>query len=399
MYTNTLKKDRMTVLLEKLVRAPSCETLAQSTCPTCGNVKENMEIDESRVAEIILEELERHSFDVTRQRVEGQRYNIVASLGDPRLILAGHMDTVTPGDVKKWIVTPPWEPKVEGDRLYGLGAVDMKGGIAAILAAAEETSKENVDGLWLLFDVDEEYSFKGMEKFVNEYTISPELTVFAEPTDLKIMLAHRGCYEIHITVSGRGAHAGEPEKGVDAATLYKILLELREEISSDRFFHNILGKPSLNVGYFQAGTCEKNRITSRPNRVPDIAFAAIDIRPTPTLELQWLVNKLKDKIAEHGLELKKEIETTIKYKPLLPPETRFEILEDAIKNVGITPKYDVMIGYSEAGILHDRFNIPCANFGPGPESSAHTCNEYVHINDLMKCKEVYKHLIHRLCVS
>jgi acetylornithine deacetylase/succinyl-diaminopimelate desuccinylase-like protein len=156
---------------------------------------------------------------VSTQAVEGNRHNVIARIGEPRLLLVGHMDTIGPGDSKNWQITKPLEPIAVDGRLYGLGAVD-------ILTAAKET--KNIRDLWLILDIGKEHTFERMKKFVDEFKISPELAVFAEPTDLRIEDSHRGCFEIYITVYGKSAHAGHPNRGGDASSLYTVLTELKK---------------------------------------------------------------------------------------------------------------------------------------------------------------------------
>ncbi len=153
-------------------------------------------------------------FKVEKQKVEGKRFNIIASDGaKPKLLLIAHMDTVEP---RGWQKHNPFKGTVKGSKLYGLGSMDMKGGMAAILTALNEFKKTK--GLMVLFYCDEEYDFKGMKKFIKEYKISPQLAVSAEPTNLKIWNGARGIIKVSFRVEGKTAPASRPDQGENVIT-------------------------------------------------------------------------------------------------------------------------------------------------------------------------------------
>jgi len=351
---------------------------------------------EKEIADFICKYLEGTEFKIEKQHVDN-RYNIIATIGEPKLVLTGHIDTVS-GTEKEWgreLV----KPKILKNKLYGLGAADMKGGLAAMLIAAK---KHQNKGLMLFFDVDEEYNFAGMNRFLKDYKkpFNPELVVFAEPTDLKIINAHRGLYEFHIEVEGKSAHAGCPQKGKDASRLYEALRELENKICSKQFQNKNSGEiPSLNIGNFVTGTYnekEEFKINmSSVNKVPNYAKVKLDIRPTEKLfELgpDWIKNFLKNILNSYGLTMT-SFEVRHSQGTLYVPKEDLKPLVKAIEKSEMKPEFASLTGFSEAKYLYDKFKVPVANFGPAPMDMSHKPNEYVDLDSLMKCVEVYEHLI------
>ena len=117
------------------------------------------EHNEEQLGNFVVDFLQKNtSLSVEKQPVEGSRFNIIAKgKSDPKVILFGHLDTVLP----KSETTEPFSPRIEGDKLFGLGSVDMKSGLAVMLSIAVSNTSEN---LGFVFSVDEEYDFKGAKK-------------------------------------------------------------------------------------------------------------------------------------------------------------------------------------------------------------------------------------------
>jgi acetylornithine deacetylase len=177
--------------------------------------------------------------------------------GGESLILNGHIDTVGVEGMEA-----PFSLRREGDRLYGRGAYDMKGGVAVMLALAETFARHPPDGdLWLTFSADEEDRSLGTEQLVREWlpavSPAPAAAVFLEPTEGEIGIGHKGFTWFEIEVQGRAAHGSRPEEGIDAILpLRGALSELdciRSELAA-RPPDPLLGRPSLHGGVIQGGT-------------------------------------------------------------------------------------------------------------------------------------------------
>jgi acetylornithine deacetylase len=148
---------------------------------------------------------------VTKQSVVDGRFNVIAKGTEPtRTLLIGHIDTV---ENRAGWTTDPWNPVIKNDRLYGLGATDIKGSLAAMLAAVSEV--KNTDGLMILCYIDEEYDFAGMRQFIKEYKgkIEPTQIVSLDGSADQIGTGCRGLIEVSFRLRGKLVTPGAPKQG------------------------------------------------------------------------------------------------------------------------------------------------------------------------------------------
>lgn len=204
-----------TRLLRDLVSIPSINPM--------GRALQGPEIHETRITAYLEEFFRGLGVRFLRQNVAPGRDNILAIHEPPgataTLILEAHQDTV-PTD---GMTIDPFGARVENGRLYGRGACDIKGGMAAMLTAFARCVHDNRPGgnrLIMLCAVDEEHTFLGIQKFVTEglYRSYPGRVwaVVAEPTLLRIVKAHKGVARWHVFTSGRSCHSSRPEQGINA---------------------------------------------------------------------------------------------------------------------------------------------------------------------------------------
>lgn len=157
--------------------------------------------DERGIGKFLVRRLKK-SFNVKIQKV-GNRFNILATKGETRLILTTHMDTIP----------KQLEIKEDDNYLYGRGACDAKGIIAAMICAGEEAIKKGLNNFGILLDVDEEKDFSGVKKAIK--LINPGFVIVGEPTDFKIAIGQKGLIGIKIKCFGISA-SGSSEKGISA---------------------------------------------------------------------------------------------------------------------------------------------------------------------------------------
>ena len=350
--------------------------------------------DESQLGAFIFEYLQGLDYlTVEKQPVEGNRFNVIAHDGHPpRLMFACHMDTVLPSEGWQRDI---FGGEVEGDRLYGLGACDMKGGTASLLHALQ--SFQNTQGLFLLFDVDEEYYFKGMLKFIEEYDIRPEFAVFPEP-GFDIGNGHRGLIEVNFKVRGKTAHAARPELGKNAilgtSRAVEHLLEKLKE-----YEHPSLGKTSCNLAWLKGGIDQGDEIGSRANMIPDLAEAILDIRPSRAeLRASNVLDILNGYLEADGFTMEAAHEELDFGSLYIHPE-RLKSFEEIVRGVTGKVEYtDISLGgYGEAQLINERFDTDCVYFGPGPKELAHQVDEYVSVTELHQAREVFINLIEHFC--
>ena len=381
--------------------------------PLISMLKDMVQIDstqyrEAELGEYLTRILEENGYTVTRQEVNTEtpkefpsRFNIVATKKDPTLIFMGHLDTV------QYSTRDMLTLKEEGGSLFGRGAVDMKGGIAAFMQALLD--EERNDHVGVIFTVDEEYELKGVNNLVKlpEFKLlHPHLLVIAEPTNLKIINEHRGCYEIHVYVRGKSAHASTTSEGISSIKVINACERL-EKLLEHQFFRDVpsmFDMPSMNVGYLQVGrmisaedksdsmyAIDENSV----NSVPDLALVKIDIRPTPQLHskgIDYVIRKFEQEVKKERLTIA-ETRKPLNYGPVSIDREKYKKVEDVLHSLSIPVEYSEMPGFTEMGVVYNALKCPCMNFGPGPESASHKDGEYVDTASLEKTYHVYTELI------
>ena len=176
--------------------------------------------NEAQAARYIGERLRQEGFQVNYQRVAEGRENVIASVGDSsakEIILTGHLDVVPAGEGWK---KPPFEMTRSEGKIWGRGSSDMKGAVAAMMAAAVKAAKKpkllSEKKITLVFVCDEEVSGDGSRVFVRNYHPAKEtLVIIGEPTKMQVQIAHRGISRFRVDIGGQQAHAATPEKGIN----------------------------------------------------------------------------------------------------------------------------------------------------------------------------------------
>ncbi|MFV2068434.1 MAG: ArgE/DapE family deacylase, partial [Pirellulales bacterium] len=269
----TIDRDELVALLSQLVSINSVNPAYARSC------------NEKAMAELIQDLLSQWKIPFETQLVEPDRSNVIARLpggGRGTLLFEAHMDTVS---IEKMAIDP-LAPKREGDRLYGRGACDTKGGMAAMLYALKrvhQAGPPTASTILFAATVDEEHGFQGISHLVAS-GIRADGAVVAEPTDLDVVVAHKGVLRWRITVRGKAAHSSKPHLGVNAiVNMMHIIEAIERELmpkltASD---HPLLGPATLSVGTIHGGT--------QVNTVPQACSIEIDRRllPGETSETVW----------------------------------------------------------------------------------------------------------------
>lgn len=360
-------------------------------------------VNEAKVGEFIESYLQGLGYlRIERQPVEGQRFNVIAHDGHPaRLMFCCHMDTVHPS--RQW-KHDPFGGAVEDGRVYGLGAVDMKGGTAALLEALQAFKTADTRGLYLLFDVDEEYEFKGMRRFIEACDVHPALAVLPEP-GFSIQNGHRGLLELHFRVMGKTAHASRPRLGKNAIEgAADAVRWLKRELA--QFSDPVMGVSSCNLAALTGGVLAPSRggdkiATSSPNMVPNVADVILDIRPaSAALRAETVERILRDHLGKRGFEL---IDFTAKlnYGSLLVPQEQLAPFESIVRQTLGSARYaDIRrFGYGEGQMLNERLGAQCVYFGPEKHAMAHQPDEYVTVASLRKARDVFAATIRQYCAG
>ncbi|HEX7773876.1 MAG TPA: M20/M25/M40 family metallo-hydrolase, partial [Pyrinomonadaceae bacterium] len=236
--------------------------------------------DELAVGQYLSTYLEGLGYQVERQEVAQDRFNVIATRAEPpRIVFSTHMDTV-----------PPFiESSEDEEFVYGRGSCDAKGIIAAQIFAAERLRAEDVSDVGLLFTVDEELSSIGAQA-ANKHGMASkcQFLINGEPTDNRLATGTKGSVRVIITTEGRAAHSAYPEAGESAIEkLLDILREIRAcAWPEDSFF----GTTTCNIGVLSGGT--------RPNVIADKARAELQIRLG--IDIEHVERVLEDAVRGRG---------------------------------------------------------------------------------------------------
>jgi len=295
---------------------------------------------------------------------------LVATRGqknEAKIGFLGHMDTVAPGE--QWR-TDPWVLTEDGDKLLGLGACDMKGGIAAFLAAAAQTTEP----VKIYLTYDEEIGFGGVLELIKAKEQFPEIMVFAEPTGGEPRIAGKGLLKAKLEFHGVRVHSSRPDKGVNA--IYKAvdfitdLREFAESLQSRRDERFSIPYTTMNVGLIGGGDAI--------NTTPEKCWLTVDFRTVSLNDQTTALNKLT--------ELSEKFEADAEILEDIKPFSN-EIRDEKVLNI-LGNKFGASNGMTEASLCDVKCRIIM-----GPGSTAHEANEFVSRNALNEIAEIYKKLI------
>lgn len=324
--------------------------------------------------------------------VEGSpgKANLIAGVGDGDggLVLAGHSDTV-PYDEGAW-TADPFRLTRRDERLYGLGAADMKGFIAVCVALASRLEPARLRRpLHFVATADEESSMDGARALQGLGRPPARYCIIGEPTDLRPVRMHKGVMMEALVVEGGSGHSSDPESVPNAleglARLIPALLAWREELKST---HRTLGfavpHPTLNLGHAHGG--------DNPNRICGQAELHIDLRPVPGMDLEELRSEL-DRRMEGALRgsgcryARRRLFDGISAFETPPDSRLVRVAED----VTGTRAESVSFG-TEAGFF-SAMGMETIVLGPGRIVQAHRPDEYIERASLARGGEVVERLV------
>jgi acetylornithine deacetylase len=309
--------------------------------------------------------------------------------GKKPIILSGHTDVVP---VSKGWNTDPFKAIVKGDKLFGRGSCDMKGFIACALAYAPIYSKADLDrDIHFSFTFDEETACIGAPILIKELKkrkIKNGICIIGEPTNMKIIEAHKGCYEYTTYFEGLAGHSSAPHKGVSAveyaARYVNKLIELREKLKKRASKDSIFDPPysTLQIGGIFGGIAH--------NVIADKCQVNWETRPVVKEDGIFLNSEL-DKYANEVLlpEMKRVFPNSSIKKCIIGEVTGFdrdeksEACELVSSLTGDNSREVVSFG-TEAGLFQE-IGISTVVCGPGSIEQAHKVDEYIVLDELKKC--------------
>lgn len=341
---------------------------------------------EAAVARFIAGWLEAAGLELHVEEVRPGRANVIGIArgtgGGRALLLNGHMDTV---GVTGMI--DPFRPRVANGRLYGRGAYDMKGGLAACLVAAAEAARLPLRGDVIVTAVmDEEYAGLGTMDVATRYRADG--AIVAEPTELQLVVAHKGFVWLEVETHGVAAHGSRPHLGVDAIAKMGGVLAGLERLARDlaqRPPYPLLGPPTVHTSLIRGG----QEWSSYPER----CLLSIERRTLPgetgdaaEAELLALVDRLRTADPAFSATVRRVLERV----PLetAPDAPILTAVRQAIAGVLARPVEPSGVSFwTDAASLHSA-GIPTVLFGPVGEG-AHAAEEWVDLASVRACAEVY----------
>ena len=363
------------------------------------------EFYEQRLSDYLVAFFQQLGVEHQRIEVETDRPNVIARFHAPSsettVLMDAHQDTV-PVD---GMTIDPFDPVVRDGRIYGRGACDDKGGMAAMLAAFARLVSEKPAGaanVVMSCSCDEEATILGVTDLARLWTDAeragsllenpPVIALVAEPTDLDVVVAHRGATRWKIKTTGRACHSSVPSDGVNAiylmAKILKCLEEYAERLTDLVTPHPLCGPATLSVGRIEGGISV--------NTVPDVCTIEIDRRVVP---------------GEDGLQVMAQLEAFLRERldvdfEMLPPwivgatlnddrnvPWADKLMEQIVPVAGPRRKLGVAYGTNASRI--DKAGVPAIVFGPGSIDQAHTRDEWLPIEELKQAAEIY----YRFCAT
>jgi len=369
-------------LLQHLVRIPSVNPENSPGTELTG---------EAEMAKFLTGWLEALGAEVTLEEIRPGRPNLIARFapmdGRPRVLFGPHLDTVGVGGM----TIDPFGGEIRDGRLWGRGASDTKGPMAAMLWALRQTrglQRSSPVAFDFVAFMGEESNQWGSKDFAKNHGQEYTFALVGEPTSMETVHVTKGSLWTTLRATGKAAHSSQPQKGENAVMkLARALDTLDHHLVTKlaTYTHPVLGPSTMNVGVFNGG--------SRPNIVPDLANAVIDIRITPSLaESGGALKLLADTIADFDLPV--EIVNPHENPPM---ETAADhpvikaLLASGSKLAG-APWFSDAAHLSHGG-------IPSICIGPGSIDQAHTVDEFISTDDLEKGAAFFEKFIRDLATN
>ena len=350
---------------------------------------------EGEIANYCMAWLTRHGFETHRLEQHPGRPSVVGVLkgsgGGKSLMLNGHVDTVTlagfSGD--------PLEPRIDGNRMYGRGAYDMKSGVAAMMVAAVRARERELAGDVIVCCVaDEEHASMGTAEVLEKFTA--DAGIVTEPMNMEPTLWHKGFVWVDVTIHGRAYHGSRPEFGIDAiakAGHFLTALDTFATEMNDRKGHPRLGPGSIHASIIHGG--------EEASSYPAECHITIERRTipgeTPELVVSELTNIL-DGLTETVPDFRYSITPGLVRQPFETDESS-EIAQTVLRHagniLGHAPNLRAEPFWTDASLM-DQAGIPCLLFGATGEG-AHSADEWVDVDSIRQLTDVLEGVITDWC--
>src|SRR6266700_363112 len=349
---------------------------------------------EREIAHFVANWLERAGMEVTLDEPVPGRPSVIGIVrgtgGGRSLLLNAHMDTVGVAGMER-----PHDPVVEGNRLYGRGAYDMKGGLAAIMVATAQAKKVSLRGNVILTAVvDEEYASLGTQSIVKQW--HADAAIVTEPTALRLCVAHKGFMWLEIATQGKAAHGSRPDLGSDAIVKMGHILVALEHL--DRSLraapsHPLLGSGSLHASLIEGG----QELSSYPERcVLQVERRTIPGESSEQVEAE--IQALIEHLHSADPNIIASVKTTVVRDPFEVAEST-PIVQTVSRHAtslrGSAPEIFGDTMWMDSALLAAE-GIPTVVFGPGG-AGAHAVIEWTDLEQVQRCSDILLATIQEFC--
>lgn len=358
--------------------------------------------NEERVARFLADYLEREDFEVCTEEVAPGRPNVWAVWPGDRpgrtLLFEAHTDVVTEGRTRDWD-HPPFGAQAVGDKIYGRGACDTKGNLAAAVMAVRAIRDSGVPlpgKLVLCHPVDEEGMMAGIKAFIEGgYAEGVDGAVICEPEENQLCIKQKGALRVEVTVRGKMAHGAMPLSGVNPVTRaarFVVAVEELEKGEMERHGEDpFLGYPSVTPTILMGPQHGEPQI----NVIPASAYVALDIRTIPAQSHDELVRRLENilsGLAAEDPDFEAELEVIEERPPTETPrdDPLVRAMAAAFTHLtGEEPRYNGVPGATDGTYLSTWAGVPIVTTGAGDREIPHHENEWVSVDELFATCKLY----------
>ena len=350
---------------------------------------------EQAIAKTLCETLGGWGIDASLQVTHDERPNVIGLVrgrgGGRSLMFNGHLDIVG----VEGMTHPPFDGVESGGRLYGRGACDMKGGVAAMCAAAARLKGSLKGDLILAGVADEEWQSSGTSTLVASGRRA-DAAIVTEPTRLRIMPAHKGFAWLEVRLRGRAAHGSRWDIGVDAIRHAGLLLAELDRIDSDelpRRTHPLLGRASLHAAFIEGGL--------GLSTYPDRCVLRIERRTIPgetMAEVRREVDDACERVRARRPDFDAEVDLLFSQPPsdVATDAPIVSALSNQLKRRNLPTAPVGMSAWTDAALLNAA-GIQAICFGPGDMGMAHAAEEYIETSEIETATDILVDLAREWC--
>ena len=370
-----INKGRITKLIQKLIQIPS----------------ENPPGDESRIARFVEKELKKSGLKTKLYEFKKNRTNVVGILdfgAKKSVLLSPHLDTVPAGRNWKY---PPFSGKIVSGKVFGRGATDCKGNLAAALEAlqsiTEDKIKLNCNVIFAATADEETGSSLGLIPLLKRKILKPDLALILDADGFNIIVAQKGLIHFKVKIFGKKSHGAYPERGINAIELSSKIINDLKEYKFKFKKHPLLKGPTVNIGIISGG--------DKVNIVADWCEFEVDLRYLPGTGADSALRQVRSVISRYAKNFKIEIDD------IQRPYTidKYHFFVKALIRATKAVKGHAYLKGSEGATVITFFqdtNIPAIASGFGRSGTAHITDEYAKVDDLYKGAMVLEEFFKRI---